>query len=377
MMAMGALVSEVTSEFTDNTDFTIFENTRTALPPTSGMFDTNTRPSQPGTVNGRTAKLTIYLNDAGANPMVALPPIPWDPYIFVINTEQEVHLLIPGELDNSQVVNSARDPNSPLLGYDLPLAQTFSDGWQWPVEFMGIWRGYEQYTGHIGSGKTDFVDWWLPENATTQWIWTWGVSAADIQVFDEAAPESRYFAGAVAGDLDDDGSTEIIIGNLLNNHVEVMDAFHNPLPGWPQPVEGGIKAAAAIADLDGDGMDEVLVGASDGRLYAWHYDGTVVEGWPVMLNEGFRVLATPAVGDLDGDGSQDVVVPATDGRLYAFSAAGVAKPGWPVSIGGVEDQFGGQVINSSPQMVDLDGNGSLEIRRRFDGSACLCFQRRR
>jgi LruC domain-containing protein len=357
----GTLVSEVTSEFTDDTAFTIFENTRTALPPTPGMFDTNTRPSQPGTVDGSTAKLTIYLNDASANPMAALPPVPWDPYIFVINTEQEVHLLIPGELDNSQVVNSARDPNSPLLGYDLPLAQTFSDGWQWPVEFMGIWRGYEQYTNHIGSGKTDFVDWWRPENAKTQWIWTWGVTAAGVQIFDEAAPDSRYFAGAVAHDLNDDGNSEIIIGNLLKNQVEVSDSLLNPLPGWPQPVEGGIKAAAAIADLDGDGVDEVLVGASDGRLYAWHYNGTLVEGWPVMLNEGFRVLATPAVGDLDGDGSQDVVVPATDGQLYAFNATGVARSGWPISIGDVADQFGGQVINSSPQIVDLDGNGSLEI----------------
>ena len=117
-----------------------------------------------------------------------------------------------------------------------------------------------------------------------------------IQVFDEAAPESRYFAGAVTRDLNDDGNTEIIIGNLLKNQVEVMDALHNPLPGWPQPVEGGIKAAAAIADLDGDGMDEVLVGASDGRLYAWHHDGTVVEGWPVHAQRGLPGAGHPSRG---------------------------------------------------------------------------------
>ena len=358
----GSLLSEVTREFGADTNFTIFENTRTALPPTSGMFDTNTRPSQPGTVDGGKAKLTIYLTEASLNAVAALPPIPWDPYIYVINTDQEVHLLIPGQLDNSQTVNTARDPNSPLLGYDLPLAQTFTDGWQWPVEFAGIWRGYEQYTNHIESGRTSFSDWWTVGNAKPQWIWTWNVGAASVEVFDEEdAPESRYFASAVTGDLNNDGSTEIVIGNLLKNQIEILNADRTRLKGWPQPVGGSVKAAASIADLDNDGVDEVLVGASDGRLYAWHHDGRDMAGWPVVLNEEFRVLATPTVGDLDGDGVQDVVVPATDGRLYAFDATGVAKPGWPVSIGNVEDQFGGQVINSSPQMADLDGNGNLEI----------------
>ena len=359
----GSLITQRTTSFSTNTDFTIFDRTAAALPPMSGFFDTNTRSIQPGVVEGRTASLIVYLNSPDANPAVALPPSPWDPYIYVYYTKQEIHLLVPGHLDNTQIVNPARDPASPLVGYDLPLAQTFEPGWQWPEEFKGIWRGYPKYVDYVGSGSTVNQDWWRPENAVLSWLWSPGkaaqllASAADTT----AAVTSRYFASPVAADLDGDGWNEVIIGNLLMNQVEIYDVLRKPFSGWPQPVGSGVKTAAAVADLDGDGRLEILVGTSNGQLYAWHANGQPLAGWPITLKAGFRVLATPAVGDLDGDGGMDVVVPVTDGKLYAVDASGVVKPGWPVSIGDQADLYGGQVINSSPKLADLDGDGALEI----------------
>ncbi len=162
-------------------------------------------------------------------------------------------------------------------------------------------------------------------------------------------------------DLDGDNASEIVIGALLNNQLQVVDAFGGTLAGWPQTLGGAIKAAAAVADLDGNGDLEIIVGASDGKLYAFHHTGQAVAGWPVTLDSNFRVLATPAVAHLDGDSSLDIVVPLSNGKLYALNADGSLKGGWPVSIGGVEDKFASQEANSSPRIADVDGDGSPDI----------------
>jgi LruC domain-containing protein len=360
----GNPLSHRTWEFDTNTNFTIFERTVEALPPNKGFFDTNTRSTQPGVVKGYRAKLTIYVNKPDANPLAALPPAPWDPYIYVYYTQQEVHLVAPGHMDNTQAVNPLRDPRSPLVGYDLPLAQTFAVGWRWPEEFQGVWRGYPQYTDYVGSGGTVRQAWWKPENAVDKWLWAPGATWTQAQVEDGSSAEAvatRYFGAPVAADLNGDGWNEVIIGNLLGNQVEVYNVLGGQVAGWPRPTSGGIKAAVAVADLDGDGSPEIVAPAESGELYAWHYNGRAIEGWPAMLHAGYRVLATPAVGDLDKDGVQDVVVPLSDGKLYAIDAMGRGKQGWPVSIGDVADQYGSQVINSSPQLADLDADGNLEI----------------
>jgi LruC domain-containing protein len=363
----GTLVAQSTTPFGANTNFTIFDRTLLALPRPEvasdrTLFATNTMPEQQTPVLGRKAKLVVYLNQPAANPAISLPPAPWDPYLYVYFTREEVHLLVPGHLNNTQVVNPLRDPNSPLVGYDLPLAQTIAPTWRWPLEQRGIWNAYPQFVPYVGSGGATNGDWWQPANAVDSFLWKPGaVAAAELDAADKsAAVVSRYFAGPVLADINANGWNEIILGNLLANRVEVYDALRRPLAGWPQEVDGGVKAAPAVADLDGDGRPEIIAGTSAGSLYAWHASGQMVAGFPVSLHAGYRILATPAVVDLDGDGGRDIVVPATDGKLYAFDRNGAPRPGWPVAIG-VADQFGGQVINSSPRIADIDGDGVLEI----------------
>ncbi len=352
----------------DDPSVKIFASTRTALPqPSPTMEQTNTRPEQQGVIAGQHVTLTMVLNDPGANPLDGLRPLPWDPYLHVAETGQDVHLVQPGHLDNTQTVTSRFDNTAPLIGYDLPLARSLPEGWRWMQEFAGIWRGYPAYVQHMQHGGSTDLNWATEVRASPAWLWGGAIPAPDLAAINanEAEPSSRYFAPPVAADLNGDGRAEVIVGNLLANQVEAYDASLRSLSGWPQAVGGGVRAAAAVADLDGDRQPEVLVGAEDGRLYAWHANGTALAGWPISvgvdLDTSYRLLATPAVGDLDGDGQPEVVVPLADGRLYAFNADGSPRSGWPVSIGELYDAYASQVLNSSPRIDDLDGNGSPEV----------------
>lgn len=348
----------------DDPTFMIIPDTRAALPPPAGKTQTNTWASQQNYIAGHRATLTVVFDNPADNAAADLPPLPWDLFIGVKETGQEVHLVMPGHLDNTQTVKNNFDATTPLRGYDLPLAQTFNTTWRWPLEYAGIWRGYGKFTRFIQSGNTSNKDWFLPANANASALWGGPIpSGAQPLTPADETPTSRYFGSPVAADLNGDGRSEIVIGNLLANRVEVYDAARHAMPGWPQAVGGGIRAAPAVADLDGDGKPEVLVGSEDGKLYAWHANGAPLAGWPVKVATGgsYRVLATPAVGDIDGDGQPEVVIALADGKLYALSAAGARKPGWPASLGDNADQYESQIVNSSPVLADLDGDGAREI----------------
>ena len=84
------------------------------------------------------------------------------------------------------------------------------------------------------------------------------------------------------------------------------------LPGpdrRPPPAEPGarraIYASPALAQLDGRGKLDIVVGAGDGKVYAWNGRGRRLPGWPVEARDGEdreRIVSSPAVGDIDGDG---------------------------------------------------------------------------
>jgi hypothetical protein len=72
----------------------------------------------------------------------------------------------------------------------------------------------------------------------------------------------------------------------------------------------------AAADLDDDGRQEIVLGASDGNLYALaERSGEARVLWKVPL--GSRV-GEPVLADLDGDNHAEILVSAGDGRLYCL-----------------------------------------------------------
>ncbi|MCB9891487.1 MAG: VCBS repeat-containing protein [Planctomycetes bacterium] len=133
-------------------------------------------------------------------------------------------------------------------------------------------------------------------------------------------------------------------------------------PGWPVTVSANSGGnfhptrGVAFADLDLDGRLEIIRPSTDGFVYVWRHDGTNFPGWPVFVTA--MPQTAPAVADLDGDGIPEIVIATrgltSGGRAYVFRADGTAAPGWPKS-------FNNGNVEATPTLVDLDGDGVLEI----------------
>jgi hypothetical protein len=202
-------------------------------------------------------------------------------------------------------------------------------------------------------------------------------------------------ATPAVGDLDGDGTNEVVAATL-NGAVFAWHSDGTLVSGWPfwldrTLVEGltdeenrwdyGFFASPALGDLDGDGTLEVVLGAMDGHVYVLRHDGTAVPGFPVLLREEFdtpdgprsigeRIISSPALGDLDADGGLDIVIgtnqktTGTYGLAYALRGDGTFLPGWPLALFGAYTgalPYVGEGVPGCPTVCDIDGDGDLEI----------------
>jgi outer membrane protein assembly factor BamB len=159
-----------------------------------------------------------------------------------------------------------------------------------------------------------------------------------------------------------DGSPLIFAGND-DNSLYGFDWRGRLLPGFPKITGGDVYSSPAMADLDGDGVHEIVVGSDDGQVYAWRLGDEgdsgshPLAGWPRPTG-GF-VSASPLLVDLDGDGALEVVAGSWDKCVYAWRADGALLPGWPRETG--------HFVWSASQAADLSGNGRPEIITAADG----------
>lgn len=108
------------------------------------------------------------------------------------------------------------------------------------------------------------------------------------------------------------------------------------------------RAGPALGDLDRDGVNEIIVAGSDGLVYAINSDCSAVPGWPKQVNDYFvpplvvvksatqDIESTPVLVDIDGDGWLEVIVAVgfmpqdhTNGGVIVFEHDGSVKSGWP------------------------------------------------
>ncbi|CAG1005162.1 Beta-monoglucosyldiacylglycerol synthase [Methanosarcinales archaeon] len=157
---------------------------------------------------------------------------------------------------------------------------------------------------------------------------------------------SYITSSPLLADIDGDGYNEII---AASDKLYVWKRDGSPLPGFPAKTWGLIASSPSVAYTKSGAI--IFVGSDDNRLYAWWYNGSSLSGFPVTTNGD--VFSKPLIVDMDGNGEIEVVTGSDDGMVYAFYLNGSTVPGWPQETLGF--------VSSSPVAADLDGDGNPEI----------------
>ncbi|MGB7062282.1 MAG: FG-GAP-like repeat-containing protein, partial [Candidatus Zixiibacteriota bacterium] len=136
----------------------------------------------------------------------------------------------------------------------------------------------------------------------------------------------------VAGDLDRDGSSDAVFCCVAKGEIYAYDGGLDLLEGFPVSVGERIVSSPVLGDLDKDGYLEVVV-ASEDKLYAYNFNGTLVSNFPVDLSypsESMDLIeSSPILGDADGDGYPDIIAGTKNRQILAYNWEGRMVDGFP------------------------------------------------
>jgi len=128
-----------------------------------------------------------------------------------------------------------------------------------------------------------------------------------------------------AGDLDRDGTDEIVGGDIAG-HIYVLR--HDGTLLWSYQTLQPASVAMTLGDVDGDDDIEVLAAGGDHGLYCLDSGGRLKWRWAA----DFRLILPATLADIDLDGKTDILVGGSDRVLRCLTVGGAynaSRIPWP------------------------------------------------
>jgi len=202
---------------------------------------------------------------------------------------------------------------------------------------------------------------------------------------------------ATAGDVNGDGYSDVIIGAPYYDSVQTNEGRAYIYLGSASGLQSGFiwkfevnqadanfgYSVACAGDIDNDGYSEVIIGspfydgglADEGKVYLFYGSSTgldpVTADWTYESNQASAQLgfSVATAGDVNGDGASDVIIGANlydfnfinnRGRIFVFNSSGGRLPSAPNSTrdGSQADaNFGWSVSTAG----DVNGDGYSDV----------------
>lgn len=265
-------------------------------------------------------------------------------------------------------------------GNDLPgwpQTTTGGAGTQW------VWAS--PAVGDIdGDGDLELVI-----NSLNGRTWAWHHDGTEVRDGDDDPATNGLFlirpgahgewglSSPVLYDLDGDGAKDIIFGTGSDNTGgNKLVAYHfdgSDVEGFPYFTSSRVNSSAAVGDLNNDGSSEIVFYDRGGNLYAVQEDGTDYPGFPVAYGFGTMAGGLPSValGDLDDDGELEIIFAGNvNGDLSKLvcvdtdisgGTSGLSMMGWPIDLPGSSE--------GSPVVGDIDGDTVPDILFGIGGAS--------
>jgi hypothetical protein len=196
----------------------------------------------------------------------------------------------------------------------------------------------------------------------------------------------KSFTGSSYVDVDNDGKRDLLVGNsefenrrgirwYKNTNTDASPVFTIQSDSLYQPdmIDVGEGAAAVLSDIDNDGLTDMILGnirstynqtQEKTNLTFYKNVGTATVPAFQLITEDFASAASlgisgplyPAFGDMDGDGDKDMILGAFNGVLNYFRNSGgtisfLSTNYMNIDVGNA----------STPQIIDVDRDGKLDL----------------